>query len=176
MLGEHPLATDRSPCPTCGSVARSYTYKTTQGGIQISGQATVGFVTYPQTLLRLAAQLLNDGEPSVAVVVALMGAEIAGDRSLSEAFDERGIAELEEVISAFISGSVLANDRARKLLGELTGIDITVQPFWQDYVESAKLRNKISHKGLIATPDQATRAIEACSAIVKFLGKWGQPA
>jgi hypothetical protein len=112
----------------------------------------------------------------MSVAVAHIACEIAATRKLSEAFAFRGVSDLEEAVTGFISGSNLGNERVRRLYTALTADDVTKQPLWENLVQSARLRNRIAHAGVIATQADAELAIEAATALVKHLGKWGSGA
>jgi hypothetical protein len=147
------------------------------GHLRLSGAAAVvSFSTYPQRLITLAESLAAQDEFSIAVVVAHMAAEIAASRKLGEAFEARGIADLEDAITGFFSGSNLANDRIRSLYSVLTTDSLTAQPFWADFKKSCQLRNEIAHSGVIAARADAEMAIKAASSLIKHLGKWGGAA
>lgn len=92
--------TRRKPCPQCGSTARSFSVQATITlRASVAGQAQV--ITYPQTLLSVAKELMENGQFSIAVVVAHMACEIATERSLSEAFVTRGFSILKRLLKIF---------------------------------------------------------------------------
>ncbi len=175
-LPDEQSGTERVPCPSCGSVARTFTLEAVAGAYAIEGSAVVSFSTYPQQLIALAERLLTENEFSISVVVAHLAAEIAASRKLTDAFATRGITDLEEAVTAFFSGSSLTNERIRKLYSALTGDEIGNQSFWPDFRASALLRNRIAHAGAIASRTDAETAIAATSAVIKHLGKWGSLA
>jgi hypothetical protein len=100
----------------------------------VTAQATI--ITYPQKLLTLARRLIDDGEPSVAVVVAHMACDIATERSLTEAFVTKGIPHLEDSVTDFLNGYNLANERLRKFYTALTGDEVQKATFWEGFKES----------------------------------------
>jgi hypothetical protein len=162
---------NRKPCPNCGSLARAFSVHV-QGAIALSGSvAQAELITYPQTLLSTARNLMNDGQFSISVVVAHMACEIATERTLSQAFAKNNIQYLEESITDFLNGYNLASDRNRKLYTSLTGDEIQNQPFWQQFKESAKRRNEIVHQGKIAKKAEAEESFKAANDLITYLKK-----
>lgn len=133
------------------------------------GQDQLTVTTYPETLLKTARRLSDDGQHSIAVVVAHMACEIATERSLGEAFRRRNIGDLEEVIEDMLTGYNLATARIRKLYVAMTGDEIHKQPFWHKFTVSADRRNRIMHAGLIASKSEANESLEATSKLVAHL-------
>jgi hypothetical protein len=87
--------------------------------------AQLTVVTYPQKLLTMTRKLIDDGEYSIAVVVAHMACEIAAERSFSEAFVTKGIPDhLESAMMRFVNGRNLANGQIQKLYTALTGNEV----------------------------------------------------
>jgi hypothetical protein len=112
---------ERKPCPVCGSTTRQLPAAASmQGAGAMAAQAEV--VTYPRRLLTMARGLIDQGEPSIAVVVAHMACEVATERRLSEAFVTKGVQFLKDaVMTGSFSGYSLSNDKIRKLYVALTG-------------------------------------------------------
>ena len=160
----------RKPCPKCGSTARNFsvdlhdTISTT-----VTVDATV--VTYPQNLLSLARALVDEGRFGIAVIVAHMACEVATERSLTEAFLTKGVLYLEDALSEFLNGYNLANERNRKFYVALTGNDMTTEPFWPAFRQSAKRRNDIMHGSLIVGKTEADESVKAATDLVAYLRK-----
>src|SRR5688572_1002019 len=98
ITGESPSGdpASRKPCPNCGATARGSTLKVSPGSYAVSGgSASFTVTTYPERLLRVARKLIDDGEHTVAVVVAHMACEISTERALTRAFAARGCSYLE---------------------------------------------------------------------------------
>jgi len=168
--------TNRLPCPNCGSTVRAFVVNAQTGHFKITGSALLTFVTYPQRLILLAQKLCDDGEHTIAVIVAHLAADIAASRKLTDAFGARGVADLEEPVSAFFSGSSLGNEHIRNLYTALTCDKLVDQPFWPTFKLSAKKRNQIVHEEVTASETEAQNAIGAATALIKHLGKWGDTA
>jgi hypothetical protein len=103
---------------------------------------------YPGKLLSVARSLIDQGQPSIAVVVAHMACEVATERKLSEAFSAKGLQYLEESVTDLLNGYNLSNEKNRKLYVSLTGDEVHKAGFWSKFKESATRRNKIIHEGL----------------------------
>lgn len=138
----------RKPCPECGSTTRAIPLSGRGSG---SGSATAQaqVVTYPQKLLTIAQKLIDDGEYSIAAVVAHMACEIATERSLSEAFVTKGITYLEDSVMKLLNGYNLTNNRIRRVYTALTGDEVQKVVFWQKLTDSVARRNDIIHAGVL---------------------------
>lgn len=120
--------------------------------------------------MRVAKDLIGNGEFSIAVVVLHMAAEIAVERRLSEAFKRRGIPDLEDPMADFLSGYSLGNDRLRNLFVAVTGDEIHKQAFWQGFKQSAMRRNKIMHESLTVGQQEANDSLKAVGEFLRHLG------
>lgn len=101
--------------------------------------------TYPRKLLSVARQLIEQGQPSIAVIVAHMACEVATERRLSEAFVTTGVQHLKDAVTEFLNGYSLYNRKNRKLYEALTRDKVAQTPFWPNFKKSAKRRNDIIH-------------------------------
>lgn len=161
---------ERCPCPKCGSLNRQiFLSGTSSGKSTLTAELTV--VTYPQALLTFAEGLLISEQPKIAVVVAHMAAEIAAERSFSEAFRNRGLTYLEDPITEFFPSYNLANDRVRRIFTALTGNNLEKFDFWPAFKTSSARRNKIVHEGGRCSHAEATESIKAVRELVEHLGK-----
>jgi hypothetical protein len=155
------------PCPKCGSTSRTFpvhTDATAQGehGTAIHADATVQVqpaAYYPQMLLNLAQRLIDEGQFSIAVVVAHMACEIATERSL------------EGSVTEVLNGYNLASDRIRKRYTELTGDKVQHAAFWGSFKRSANRRNNIIHQGVIVEKTEAEESHKAATDLVAHLKK-----
>jgi hypothetical protein len=142
------------------------------GQLELKGlpaQRTV--VTYPETLLGTARHLFDEGQYSIAVVVAHMACEIATERSMGEAFRARHISDLEEPIEELLNGYNLATERIRNLYVTMTEDAIHEQSFWPAFKQSARRRNRIMHAGAIVSKSEADKSLQATSKLVAHLMK-----
>ncbi len=160
----------RKPCPQCGSTARIFSVHV-HATITLSGSVQAEIITYPQTLLSAARSLIDDGQFSIAIVIAHMACEIASERVLSDAFAHKGIQYLEESLNDLLNGYSLANERLRTLYTALTGDEVQKQSFWQKFRESATCRNQIVHRGTIVGKAEAEESFKATSDLVAHLRK-----
>jgi hypothetical protein len=160
----------REPCPKCGSLARRISLEAQlHASATITADLTV--VTYPQDLLTLAEELAQGPRPELAVVVAHIAAEIAVERSFTEAFAARNIQDLEEPTTEFFQSFNLANDRVRALYTALTGDQVAQQPFWCKFKESSTRRNRAVHGGKRCSSAEARETLAATRALVTHLAK-----
>jgi hypothetical protein len=168
---------ERTPCPNCGSTIRAISIEPEPIHFELRGAGTAQLtvVTYPETLLRTAQRLFDEGQYSIAVVVAHMACEIATEHSMGEAFRARNLVDLEEAIEEPLNGYNLANERVRKLYVALTRDEIHTQPFWPTFRGSARRRNRIIHAGPIASKTEAEESLQATSALVAHLMRQGGP-
>jgi hypothetical protein len=160
----------RERCRKCGSTTRTSALHA-QATSSSSATANPTVITYPQKLLTVARGLIDQGEHSIAVVVAHIACEVATERSLSESFVTRGIQYLEDPVTEFLNGYNLANERIRKLYTALTGDQVQNTVFWPKFKESATRRNKIIHEGALAASAEAEESYRAASDLVAHLNK-----
>lgn len=160
----------RKPCPECGSTARKFSLEIS-AHVAVSAMIKAAVTTYPQALLVAARDLVASGQPSISVVVAQMACEIATERTLSRAFEQKGIKYLEKPVYDLLSSCNLANDRTCKLYTAMTGDKIQQQSFWKSFTELSKQRNQIVHRGKTVDEVQARESLAAASAVVEHLEK-----
>jgi hypothetical protein len=127
---------------------------------------------YPYLLLREAAAHAFNSNGELAIVIAHVACELVTQRAFTRCFQNKGIPELEEPVTDFFNGYNLANERIRKVYVALTGDDITKQPFWSAFKDSSAPRNQFAHEGLPVSQQQASEALEACTAFVRHLEKF----
>jgi hypothetical protein len=139
--------------------------------------ATLGFnqvvwplPAYPRYLMTVAQDLIEQGQFSIAVVVAHMACEVATEEKLSKAFTEKGLQYLKEPVIAFLNGYNLATQRIRNLYVALTGDEVHNAPFWSQFTESATRRNGIIHKGLTVDKSAAEKSYKAVADLLTHLG------
>lgn len=178
FAGELPSepASERIPCPICGSTERianlGVNFTTTFG---YSASAQISITTYPKRLLSFASDLVRQEEYSIAVVVAHMACEVAVERVVSVAMVDKGLDFLKKAGISLLNGYSLANRSNLKLYVALTGDTINKAEFWEEFMASAGLRNKIVHGVKTATKEHAQASILAADAFVAHLSQ-GLPA
>ena len=171
ITGESPE--QPNPCEYCSSLTGGYPHLVVLTEA-IAGSA-VGYVegaTYPQILLSIARLLLGKNDDKLcglAAIMAHLACEVAIERSLSDSFARKGIQSLEETVADILSGYNLADDKVRKLYATLTGDEIQEQPFWGDFMRSAKRRDNIIRKGLIVGRTDAEESIKAAGEFLAHL-------
>ena len=171
ITGESPE--QPNPCEYCSSVTGGYPHLVILTEA-IAGSA-VGYVegaTYPQILMSIAKFLLGKNDDKLcglATIVAHLACEVAIERSLSDAFARRGIQSFEDPVVDILNGYNIANDKVRKLFTSLTGDEFEEQPFWGNFIGSAKRRDNIIRKGLIVGRPDAEESIKAASDFLDHL-------
>lgn len=163
---------NRKPCPACGSTGRRYSL-TLSGALTVTSslKAELQVKRYPEVLLDTARQLIERQEFGVATVVVHMACEVATDHALSGLFKANGVGHLEESVGEFLNGFNLANQKLRGLYNSLSREAIEQQPFWHGFVDSARRRNGIMHKGARATEAEARESLRVGEALVQHLQK-----
>ena len=136
-----------------------------EGGLHDSAEV----LTYPRRLLTIGRSLIDQGEPSIAVVVAHMACEVATERRLSEAFVTKGVQYLKDAVTGSFSGYSLRNNRIRGLYIALTGDKVQLTPFWSKFKNSAKRRNRIIHEGHTVGATEAEESYKAASDLLTHL-------
>jgi hypothetical protein len=173
ITGESPEQSN--PCDYCSSLSGGYPHLVNLTEA-IAGGA-VGYVegaTYPQILLSIARFLLarnDDKLCGLATIVAHLACEVAVERSLSDSFARTGIRSFEDAVADILNGYNLTNDKVRNLYTSVTGDGIQEQPFWGDFIRSAKRRDDIIRKGLIVGRTNAEESIKTASDFLAHLTK-----
>ena len=124
---------------------------------------------YPRELLSLAKKLIDQGEPSIAVVVAHTACEVATERKLSEAFAAISLDYVAAWLRDQLNGYNLANEKNRKLYVSLTGDDVHLTTFWSKFKKSAERRNNIIHEGLKVDKAAAEESYQAAQDLLLHL-------
>lgn len=158
----------RLPCPKCGSTKRTIGLRTVlAANATVTARPTAG--SYANVLLGTARKFTKDNHHGIAVVVAHMACEVAVERAMRRAFTTNDVSALARPVLDLLNGYNLGNDRTRKLYAALTNDDIAAQPFWSRFKASSERRNKIIHRGSLATAEEAQESIDAVSALLKHL-------
>jgi hypothetical protein len=161
---------DRKPCPRCGSTKRAFSVQALMSfevGGSMAVQAEV--ITYEQTLLNTARDLMKQGLYNPAIVLANQASEIATERAIARALAVKKQQRPEEIAKTPLSGYNLANEQTRAIYTDLTGDDIRDQPFWRQFKEFVELRNQIVHNNRDASKSDAQAALDAASRVVSHL-------
>jgi len=173
ITGESPG--QANPCEYCSSVSGGYLHSVILTEA-IAGVAA-GYVegaTYPQILLSMTRFLLDRNDDKlcgIATILAHVACEVAVERSLSDSFALKGIQSLEESVADVLNGYDLADDQVRHLYASLTGDEIQAQPFWGDFIRSAKRRDNIIRKGAIVGRADAEESFKAANDFLEHIAR-----
>jgi ribosomal protein S27AE len=136
---------DRQPCPRCGSTKRAFSVQAS-ANLSFSTRATAraSVITYPQSLLSTANDLIGRKLYDAAILMAHQACEIAFESTIARALASSEHQSAQQTKNSLSCGTNLANDHARELYTSLTGDDIRLQPFWPQFKEFVALRNKVA--------------------------------
>lgn len=161
---------DRKPCPRCGSTKRAFSVQASVSlrfSSAVAAQAEV--ITYDQSLLNAARDLLDQGQYNPAIIMAYQACEIATERVIARALERKKHRQPEDVAKSISSGNNLTNEQTRNIYTELTEDDIREQSFWPQFKEFVKLRNQIVHGNRVASKSEAQASLEAANKLFKHL-------
>ena len=164
-----------NPCEYCSSVSGGYPHLVILTEA-LAGSA-VGYVegaTYSQILLNIAKFLLDKKDDKLcglATILSHLACEVAIERSLSDVFTRKGIQSLEESVADVLNGYNLANEKVRNLYASLTGDEIHAQPFWGNFIRSAKRRDNIIRKGSIVSRADAEESFKAANDFLAYMAR-----
>ena len=171
ITGEAPEQS--TPCEFCSSPSGGYPhYVFLTEALAGSAAGFVEGATYPRILLSMARFFLGRNDDKLCglvTILAHLACEVAIERSLSDAFARKGIRSLQESVADALNGYNLANDKVRNLYTSLTGDEILEQPFWGEFLRSAKRRDSIIRKGLIVGRTDAEESVNAANRLLDHL-------
>jgi hypothetical protein len=165
-----PKQDQNLPClnPDCRSVRSTvHAAGRAQGFSSARGTATVIFAS--DTLLARSRELVDSGDFSISVIVAVMACEIGVEIAVSHLIISKGIEYLRDVL---FQNYGLKSDPTRDTFNALTGEQVQQMPFWNNFIESVKLRNNTVHRWRDVTREEAERAHGAASELLAYLKKW----
>lgn len=163
---------ERPNCPHCGHKAGKLLEMKASISASATVRATANVIRLTQQLMVSARILRDENHSAEAIIVAQTACEVATERAIIEALNNRSVPELEEIFDKLLPSYNITNFNVRKLYSTLTGNDVTKEGFWSDIDISVKLRNKIIHKGVKATIQQATDAINAVDKYINHIGQY----
>jgi hypothetical protein len=158
----------RRPYEKCGSTKRNFTVEILES-LQISSEINPIVISYPDSLLTITNNLINQGLYNIAIVTVILVCEVAIERTFDCIFRSKNISDIGEAIKGLMNGNSLANDKHRKLFNSLVNINIENQKFWQNYKNSCAKRNSIIHKGGHGSKNDAITAHNASKDLQNFL-------
>jgi hypothetical protein len=140
----------------------------------LSGESHISFdatgsltlIYVEDSLLRLAAKLVAEEQAPGAIVIAHVACEAAVTRCISKALAARGAENWAEPVLGVMTGHSLVGTANRTLFEAFLDDDITEQPFWKMYRQSATWRNQIVHNGRVYGRAEAEECVEAAVAFV----------
>ena len=131
----------------------------------VAGSASLIYLE--NSLLGLAAKLVEEEQPSMAIVVAHVACEAAVTRCMTKLFATRGADDLAEPVLNLMNGHTLIGSDNRALYRALTGDeDLTKQSFWKPYQRSIEWRNQIVHNGRVYGRPDAEVCVKAATEFV----------
>jgi hypothetical protein len=131
-----------------------------------------GFLLMPphhRHLLGRAGQLLADGQPALAVVVAQTACEVFTEQLLTRLVDRLDEPLRKWVLRRQPRLPEIDDDRVRDLYVALSGDRIQDQPFWSRSLAHVQLRHQVVHKGVHVAPEQAEASCEAIRLMLDHL-------
>jgi hypothetical protein len=131
--------------------------------------AAMGGQPYHRFLLAKAQELSDDDYHAPAIVMAQMACEIATEQVISAAYKQRGIADLEDPVNELFPAFNLGNERLRRLYLALTGDVIQEQPWWSEYIEHTRRRNRVVHHGERPSKEDAEASISVAKQFADHL-------
>jgi hypothetical protein len=132
----------------------------------------------PRDLLNTVEQLRDNGHWGSAVVFAQTACELCTElvitygfhRLLSPASPERPFrCKLGEKVGNLFTSYNLGNQKLRGVYEALTGNAIQECSFWVRYLELTALRNRIVHRGMQATEEQARQARDTAGEFLRHM-------
>ena len=146
------------------------------GGLVLVGDApTVRISPLFEALLNSAGQLLKDGHPSAAVLVAQTAIEVCTERIVSKFIAARGATFLSKWIDDRLDNYNIFNEAVRRLYQALSSDAALVnQGFWtssrlKNHVE---LRNDIAHEGRQASLVEAQASVKVAREAIQYQPVW----
>jgi hypothetical protein len=130
---------------------------------------TAALATYPNALLTIARNLIDQGHFDIAIVTSHMACEVAAERAFDLAYAARKLEPLGEAVDGLMNGHTLANDKHRKLYNALTGTKLENQSFWQRFKSASHKRTSIVHRGGHANKIEAEAALQAANELITYL-------
>ncbi|TML60265.1 MAG: hypothetical protein E6G18_06645 [Actinobacteria bacterium] len=120
---------------------------------------------YYRQLLDTAKRYMEQGEHSVAVIVAQTACELVTEFAFETLIRPHGLTrkEREQLLPRNYD---LNNKRVNALYVVLSKDKIKARSFWEGYTTHANLRHAIVHKGEQATAQQAKASLSAASTLI----------
>lgn len=115
-------------------------------------------------LLRLAKELHGEGRADVAIVTAQTACEVYAEVAIREMLRARKLGEFEAVIPELLNSYSLTDRRGQQVFHALTGKSIQRSDLWPGYKAHVELRNRIVHRGVEPTVDEASDSIAIAEA------------
>ena len=123
-------------------------------------------------LVAYARQLAQQGDHHLAVVFANASCELHMEFSLSRLLDTRSDKELVACVNLMLDKTkmTLTDFRVEIVFACSTAYDPrTKRDWWNDWIESRKIRHRIAHKGGGATKADADSAVALADKFILFV-------
>jgi hypothetical protein len=131
------------------------------------------FFTQPswfETLLETARTFADEHNHELAVVSAVMAAEIVSTNAMAQLIRARIPEGIQEEVERLLPrGSLMKQKNARQLWDKLTGDQIAKADFWPSYDKVTNLRNSLVHRGQSATAAEAEEAIATATKMMEHV-------
>jgi len=126
-----------------------------------------------EALLNSADALSNRvHQHSAAVLVAQTAIEVCTQRLIGKLIQARGVAYLDKWMRKQMRNYNIVNSPVRELYEALSSdTQFVNQPFWTSnrLTDHVELRNRIAHRGHIATPAEAQASITVAREVISYL-------
>jgi HEPN domain-containing protein len=134
---------------------------------QVSGVALHEY----ELLLRRAEEEIDKSEYSLSVIMSHAAIEIFTERAFKLLFSFKGIEYLyEAIIKPSWKYNNLSDEKALRLFSALSGETFDKEsPLWKELVNHFKRRNKIAHKGVSSTKEEAELSVKVAKRYVEYI-------
>jgi hypothetical protein len=133
------------------------------------GQGAI-LIPWSLQLIAYARQINAEGQHSFAVVLAHAACEWAMEDALRRLLSNKGVADdIAEPILRVLTTTSLTDKRVRQLFTGMTGRHPREQKWWKDWEASRNLRQRVAHRGLAVTPEQALDALSLSESYVRYI-------
>jgi hypothetical protein len=134
-----------------------------------SAQFVARFGKRLNVLFNTACWLRDRGYHEAAIITAQTACEFCTEMVLTDTFDSRGIGYLTDPVSELLPNYNLAHEKVRKVYDAVANDAIAQEPFWPEFVEHSKKRNKVAHRGEKATRPDADASIAAVEKVIRHI-------
>jgi HEPN domain-containing protein len=123
---------------------------------------------YYETLYNDALRYLEQGQTSMAIIVAQTAVELCTESTLEELLRIYGVDVIRKSLAGVFKSYAITNDRLRGLFNALSNDDVEQSEFWHNLKALSKVRNAIVHNGDNCQQDEAKRLIPAVGKYIEY--------